>query len=264
MTKREYPEYPRVGVGAVVLREGRVLLVRRGVPPSQGLWHPGRRPRTGRDPAGGAEREILEETGITIRAGEQVFTGDLMERDANGRIRFHYVVIDFAADYVSGEVNGSDDASEAAGSPGGTSGSPATKTTLKLLRQLGFSPWPERRRAATAGRKQRDEKLPRLRKGSRPARSYREKGRMSALPGGVALLPELRTPRACRVQPVQGIAGGSGPGEGPGKLLRIFPFPGGRIAGRDQTRGIGTGYLELTVPEVMKFHNPLLMSGGQA
>jgi 8-oxo-dGTP diphosphatase len=89
----------------------------------------------------GAEREILEETGITIRAGEQVFTGDLIERDADGRIRFHYVVIDFTADYVSGEVNGSDDASEARWvSPAELADLPATKTTLKLLRQLGFLP----------------------------------------------------------------------------------------------------------------------------
>jgi 8-oxo-dGTP diphosphatase len=142
MAKREYPDYPRIGVGAVVLREGRVLLVRRGVPPSQGLWAiPGGGLELGETLREGAEREVLEETGITIRAGEQVFTGDLMERDADGRIRFHYVVIDFAADYISGEVNGSDDASEARWvTPAELGDLPATKTTLKLLRQLGFLP----------------------------------------------------------------------------------------------------------------------------
>jgi 8-oxo-dGTP diphosphatase len=142
MAKREYPDYPRVGVGAVVLREGRVLLVRRGVQPSQGLWAiPGGALELGETLREGAEREILEETGITIRAGALVFTGETMERDADGRIRFHYVIIDFAGEYVSGEVNGSDDASEARWvSPAELADLPATKTTLKLLGQLGFLP----------------------------------------------------------------------------------------------------------------------------
>jgi 8-oxo-dGTP diphosphatase len=142
MAKREYPEYPRIGVGAVVLREGRVLLVRRGVPPSQGLWAiPGGGLELGETLREGAEREILEETGITIRAGEQIFTGEMMERDADGRIRFHYVIIDFAGHYVSGEVNGSDDASEARWvASAELANLPTTKTTLKLLRRLGFLP----------------------------------------------------------------------------------------------------------------------------
>ena len=70
MSNREYPDQPRVGVGAVVLREGRVLLVRRGVAPAWGLWAiPGGGLRIGETLQEGAEREILEETGIVIRAG---------------------------------------------------------------------------------------------------------------------------------------------------------------------------------------------------
>jgi ADP-ribose pyrophosphatase len=140
MSRREYPEIPRVGVGAVVIRDGRVLLVRRGVPPSQGVWAiPGGALEVGETLREGAQREILEETGVSIRAGEQIFTGDLMERDADGRIRFHYVVIDFLGEYVSGEVNGSDDALDARWVTAEELGAlSATKTTLKLLRQIGF------------------------------------------------------------------------------------------------------------------------------
>jgi 8-oxo-dGTP diphosphatase len=131
-----------VGVGAVVLKEGRVLLVRRGVDPHCGLWAiPGGGLKLGETLREGAEREILEETGIKIRAREQIYTGDLVDRDAEGRIHFHYVVIDFAADYLSGEVKGSDDALEARWvSPEDLRGLSATETTLKILRDLGFLP----------------------------------------------------------------------------------------------------------------------------
>ena len=140
MACSEYPDSPRVGVGAVVLREGRILLVRRGVPPALGLWAiPGGALELGESLKEGAEREILEETGITIRAGDPVFTCDVCEWDGDGRIRFHYVIVDLAADYVSGEVRGGDDALEARWvAPEEIGDLPATKTTLKLLRQIGF------------------------------------------------------------------------------------------------------------------------------
>ncbi len=142
MSRREYPDRPRVGVGAVVLRDGRVLLVRRGVPPSFGLWAiPGGSQEVGETLREGAEREILEETGIRVRAGRQIFTGDLIQRDDEGRVRYHYVVIDFLGEYVSGEVNGSDDALEARWvSPSEAEGLDMTGTTRQLLREVGFFP----------------------------------------------------------------------------------------------------------------------------
>ena len=140
MAGREYPDRPRVGVGAVVLREGRVLLVRRGIAPAQGLWAiPGGSLELGESLREGAEREILEETGITIRAGEPIFTCDACERDGEGRVRFHYVIVDLAAEYVSGAAKGADDALDARWvSPEELRELPTTKNTLKLLRQIGF------------------------------------------------------------------------------------------------------------------------------
>jgi len=142
MSRREYPDSPRVGVGAVVIKEGQVLLVRRGAAPRRGLWAvPGGTLELGETLREAAEREVFEETGIKIRAKEPVYIGDLVERDEEGRIRFHYVVIDYAADYLAGDVCGADDALEARWvSPEAVAGLAVTKTTLKMLRDLGFLP----------------------------------------------------------------------------------------------------------------------------
>jgi 8-oxo-dGTP diphosphatase len=114
MSKREYPESPVVGVGAVVIKDRNVLLVKRGVDPNKGLWAiPGGSLKLGETLQEGAEREIMEETGITIRAKEPVYSFDFFERDGAGRVRFHYVVVDMMADYIGGEVQGADDALEA-------------------------------------------------------------------------------------------------------------------------------------------------------
>ena len=111
MSRREYPDRPVVGVGAVVVHEGRVLLVKRGAAPSRGLWAvPGGALELGETLQQGAEREILEETGVAIRAREPICAFDFFERDGDGRIRFHFVIVDVAADYIRGDVKGADDA----------------------------------------------------------------------------------------------------------------------------------------------------------
>ena len=110
----EYPDQPRVAVGAIVFKDSQVLLVRRGKPPAQDLWAiPGGSVEICETLQRAAEREIFEETGITIEALEPVFTFDYIERDEFGCARFHYVIIDLTADYVRGEPKAGDDAAEA-------------------------------------------------------------------------------------------------------------------------------------------------------
>lgn len=142
--KNDYPDNPRVAVGAVVFKGECVLLVRRGQPPAEDLWAiPGGRVEIGETLQEAAEREILEETGIQIRAAEPLYTFDVIDRDAAGRVRFHYVIVDLAADYVSGEPSGADDALEARWvSAREINGHRISATTLKLLKRLGFGKQP--------------------------------------------------------------------------------------------------------------------------
>lgn len=109
------PSQPRVGVGAVVCRDGAVLLVRRGAPPFEGEWAvPGGRVELGESLAAAAEREVREETGVAVRAGDPVYTFEHIERDEAGEVKFHFVVIDLWAQYLAGEPKAGDDAREAA------------------------------------------------------------------------------------------------------------------------------------------------------
>lgn len=108
------PSIPQIGVGAVVIRNGKVLLVKRGRPPSEGLWAiPGGRLQFGETLQQGAERELLEETGIVIRATNPIYIFDVLDKDETGGVRYHYVIVDLAAEYVTGEVHASDDAVDA-------------------------------------------------------------------------------------------------------------------------------------------------------
>ncbi|CAB1059609.1 hypothetical protein D1BOALGB6SA_4371 [Olavius sp. associated proteobacterium Delta 1] len=109
-----YPTQARVAVGAIVFKDSRVLLVRRGKPPAEDLWAiPGGRIEIGETLQEAAEREILEETGIAIRALVPVYTFDVIDRDTRGHIRYHYVIVDLTADYIRGEPRAGDDASAA-------------------------------------------------------------------------------------------------------------------------------------------------------
>lgn len=102
-------QFPVLGVGALIEQNDQVLLIRRTKPPAQGMWAlPGGKVRLGESIKAAAEREILEETGLNIVAGEQIYCFELIDIP-----RFHYVVIDVRARIVGGALNPGDDVREA-------------------------------------------------------------------------------------------------------------------------------------------------------
>ncbi len=111
MTGREYPDRPLVGVGVAVLRGSAVLLVRRARPPAQGAWSlPGGAQRLGETAEAAARRELLEETGLAVGALHLAGHVDSIHRDPDGRIRYHYTILDFCAAYAGGDASAGGDA----------------------------------------------------------------------------------------------------------------------------------------------------------
>jgi ADP-ribose pyrophosphatase len=139
-SNRFYPVEPRVGVGAITIKNGKVLLVKRGMEPGKGLWAiPGGMLKLGETLQKCAAREILEETGITVKVGECVYVFDFIEQDSEGKIKIHYVIVDFAAEYIAGEPRGADDALEARWlSAEDLLELPVSRNTLQALGALGF------------------------------------------------------------------------------------------------------------------------------
>lgn len=117
-SSREYPERPIPGVGAVVLRktEGRVevLLVRRSTEPMVGSWTlPGGAIELGETVGEACVRELMEETGLSVEPLDEVETFDIIQRDADGRVQYHYVIVDMLCRVSAGEMRAGSDASEA-------------------------------------------------------------------------------------------------------------------------------------------------------
>ncbi len=110
---RLYPSRPLPGVGAVVWNGAQVLLARRGRPPSQGSWAiPGGLIEVGETTEAAVRREVFEECGIEIAVGPVLGLFEPIQRDPDGRIRYHYVVVDYLARYVAGQLQVGDDAAE--------------------------------------------------------------------------------------------------------------------------------------------------------
>jgi ADP-ribose pyrophosphatase YjhB (NUDIX family) len=107
MIEREFPQAPLVGVGAVVVDEGRLLLVRRGSEPLKGHWTlPGGVLEVGETLAAGVAREVREETGLDVEPVELV---DRIHREG-GRVRYHYVIADYLCRVTGGELRAASDA----------------------------------------------------------------------------------------------------------------------------------------------------------
>jgi 8-oxo-dGTP diphosphatase len=113
--QREYPRQPLVGVGAIIVEDGRVLLIKRGKAPLLGEWSiPGGMLEVGETLRQGAEREALEETSLVVRATDLLGVFDRIVRDETKLTLYHYVLIDFLCQRISGNVLAAGDASDAA------------------------------------------------------------------------------------------------------------------------------------------------------
>jgi len=137
--KREYPETPLVGVGAIIIEQDQVVLVKRAHAPLLGEWSiPGGLLEVGETLREAAAREALEETGLQVEVGELLGVYDRVLRDADERTLYHYVLIDFFCQRIAGEPQGAGDAAEARWFTRGEVGQlPLAEDTAEVI-QLGF------------------------------------------------------------------------------------------------------------------------------
>lgn len=112
---REYPERPVVGVGGVVIANGRALLIKRGHPPLQGEWSiPGGTLEVGETLLEGVARELREETGIEVRVVDLIEVFERVFRDDAGRAQYHFVILDYLCEEISGEACAGSDVTDVA------------------------------------------------------------------------------------------------------------------------------------------------------
>jgi 8-oxo-dGTP diphosphatase len=113
--QREYPDRPLVGVGGVVITDGRVLLIRRAGPPLQGEWSiPGGLLELGESLDQGVRRELAEETGLEVRVLDLIEVFERVFPDDDGRTKYHFVILDYLCEAVSGEARAASDVTDAA------------------------------------------------------------------------------------------------------------------------------------------------------
>ncbi|MEL9940165.1 MAG: NUDIX hydrolase [Ignisphaera sp.] len=141
VSDRIYPRYAIAAVGCVVVRDGRILLVKRGYPPRAGFWSvPGGAIEAGEDIAGAAVRELEEETGVRARPIGIIDVYNAITKDESGRVQYHYVILDVLFDQssIQGEVRPGGDAINVAWIPleEVLSRDDVTTTTKVLVKKL--------------------------------------------------------------------------------------------------------------------------------
>ena len=133
--RREYPERPIVGVGAVIIEGGRVLLIKRGQAPLKGEWSlPGGALELGETLEEGVCREVLEETGLIVEPISTIEVFDRISRDAEGRIQYHYVLVDYLCRITGGALACATDAADARWATGEELG-PIASFTEQVIRK---------------------------------------------------------------------------------------------------------------------------------
>ena len=111
---RAYPLRPIVGVGAVIVDADRVLVVKRGRPPLEGAWSlPGGAVEVGETLVAAVQREVLEETGLVVAVGPMIEVLDRIHLAADGRVEYHYVLIDYVCSVIGGRLRPESDVSDA-------------------------------------------------------------------------------------------------------------------------------------------------------
>lgn len=135
---RFYPKYPKVGVHALVIKNKRALLVKRGEEPNKGMWGiPGGSVEIGETVNEAAKRELLEECSIEIEISQFLDYEDYIERDKDGKIRYHFVVLYVLARETGGEIRAQSDAAEAGWFTAGEAAAlNLTPSTRKMLNKV--------------------------------------------------------------------------------------------------------------------------------
>ncbi len=140
MHKRLYPEVPIVGIGAVIVKDNKVLLIKRAGEPGRGLWSiPGGLVELGEKIKDAVRREVKEETGLEVKVNEIADVTEIITRDEEGKVKYHFVIVDFFAEPLKGELKPSSDALEAKWVEfEDLRKYHLTETVEKLFKKLGF------------------------------------------------------------------------------------------------------------------------------
>jgi len=113
LVKRLYPKQPIVGVGVVIIKDGKILLEKRKYEPGKGKWSiPGGLVELGENVEQTVIREVKEETGLDVEKPEHIDVIDNVIRDANGEIKYHFVIIDYFVKLKGGTTKAASDAEE--------------------------------------------------------------------------------------------------------------------------------------------------------